>query len=111
MLPEEQQRINKKPNQINRLNDEKPRKGPKLSIYWIYAIIAAILIGTQLFNTKSDITKIDEKTFKEEMYLKGDVDKVDEIANKRQVRVYIKPASLSKPYYQAKLKCVTIKVY
>lgn len=105
MLPEEQQRINKKPNPpVNRLNDEKPRKGPRLSIYWIYAIIAAILIGTQLFNTKSDVVKINELVFKEEMYLKGDVDKVEEIANKRMVRVYIKPASLPKPYYQAKLK-------
>ncbi len=105
MLPEEQQRINKKPNPpVNRLNDEKPRKGPKLSIYWIYAIIAAILIGTQLFNTKSDVLKINERTFKEEMYLKGDVDKVEEIANKRLVRVYIKQESLAKPYYQTKLK-------
>lgn len=104
MLPEEQQRINKKPNPINRLNDEKPRKGPKFSIYWIYAIIIAILLSTTLFKSDSNVREIDEKTFKEEMYLKGDVDKVEEIANKRLVRVYLKPASLAKPYYQSKLK-------
>lgn len=106
MLPEEQQRATKnKNNPINRLNDDKnPRKGPRLSIYWIYAIIAAILIGTQLFNTKKDAREIDEKTFKEEMYKTGDVDRTEEVVNKRLVRVFIKQESLNKPYYQSKLK-------
>ena len=107
MLPEEQQRATKnKNNPVNRLNDDKnnPRKGPRLSIYWIYAIIAAVLIGTQLFNTKKDAREIDEKTFKEEMYKTGDVDRTEEVVNKRLVRVFIKQESLNKPYYQSKLK-------
>ena len=29
--------------------NQSPRRGPKFSIYWIYAIIFAVLIGFQLF--------------------------------------------------------------
>lgn len=106
MLPEEQQRATKNKNNLpNRLNDDKnPRKGPRLSIYWIYGIIAAVLIGTQLFNTKRDTREIDEKTFKEEMYKTGDVDRTEEVVNKHLVKVFIKQESLTKPYYQSKLK-------
>jgi AFG3 family protein len=35
---------------------QSPRKGPKFSIYWIYAIIFAVLIGMQLFNPFSSGT-------------------------------------------------------
>ncbi|MEO7310645.1 MAG: ATP-dependent zinc metalloprotease FtsH [Chitinophagaceae bacterium] len=107
MLPEEQQRADKnKSTPPNRGNDDKnsPRKGPKFSIYWIYAIIAAVLIGMQFFKGDSDVKNIDEKTFKEEMYAKGDVDKITKIKNKGIIRVYIKVDSLSKDYYKLKLK-------
>ncbi|MES2772744.1 MAG: ATP-dependent zinc metalloprotease FtsH [Bacteroidota bacterium] len=106
MLPEEQQRDDKnRRNPLNRNNDDKnPRKGSKFSIYWIYAIIAAVLIGMQVFKSDNDLKNIDEKTFKEEMYAKGDVDKITKVNNKRIVRVYIKQDSLAKAYYQSKLK-------
>jgi AFG3 family protein len=105
MLPEEQRTNKNKFNSGNRLNDDKPsRKGPRFSIYWIYAIIVAVLLGTQFFKSTKDAREIDEKTFKEVMYLGGDVDKVEEVGNKRLVKVYIKTDSLRKPYYQSKLR-------
>ncbi|HWJ27936.1 MAG TPA: hypothetical protein VNS32_15430, partial [Flavisolibacter sp.] len=42
----------KLPKFSNRPNDGEnggPRKGPRFSIYWVYAIIFAVLIGFQLF--------------------------------------------------------------
>jgi len=106
MLPEEQQREDRnKRNLLNRGSDDKSsRKGPKFSIYWVYAIIAAVLIGMQFFGRDADVFQTDEKTFKEEMYAKGDVEKIETIRNKLLVRVYIKTDSLKKGFYQAKLK-------
>ena len=37
-------------------DDNTPRKGPRFSIYWVYAIIFAVLIGFQLFSPFSSST-------------------------------------------------------
>lgn len=85
--------------------DDKPnRKGPKFSIYWIYAIVAVVLIAANLFNMTADAVKTTELEFRQQMLAKGDVDKLDLIKNKELVRVYIKPDSLSKPFYAEKIK-------
>ncbi len=108
MLPEEEQQRDEKNkrNPQNRNNDNKttPRKGPKFSIYWVYGIIAAVILGMQIFKSDTEIVNIDEKTFKEEMYAKGDVEKIIKVNNKRLVRVFVKADSLKKGYYQSKLK-------
>lgn len=102
MLPEEREQQEKK--RLNPLGGGDGRKGPRFSIYWIYAAIAVVLIGMQYLNSGSDALKTDEKTFLEQMYAKGDVDKTIEIRNKLLVRVYIKPDSLKKEYYRNKFK-------
>ena len=38
-------KLNNRPNS----DGEPPRKGPRFSIYWVYAIIFAVLIGFQVF--------------------------------------------------------------
>ena len=59
MLPEEEQQRDDK-NKRNPLKDKNPRKGgSKFSIYWVYAIIAAVLIGMQFFKSDNDIKSID----------------------------------------------------
>ena len=84
--------------------DEKPgRKGPKFSIYWIYAIIAIVLIGAQMFQWDPSSIRTTELEFRQEMLAKGDVEKLDLIKNKEMVRVYIKKESLSKPFYTKKI--------
>ena len=76
------------------------RKGPKFSIYWIWGIIAAVLIGFNLFGSFSpDAHPADEFDFRKYMLANGDVEKIDLISNKNLVRVYIKKDSLSKAYY------------
>lgn len=90
----------------DRGNDDKPtRKGPKFSIYWIYLIIFAMLVGSTFWGKFSpETTKISEQEMKQEMLAKGDVERLDLVRNKALVRVYIKPDSLAKPYYEQKFK-------
>jgi cell division protease FtsH len=107
MLPEEKQNSNRnKPSFLRNNNgDEKGgRKGPRFSLYWIYAVIVIILLAFQYFNTGSDALKTDSKTFLEEMYKPGDVEKVFQVRNKLLVQIYIKPDALEKPYYKAKFR-------
>jgi len=86
--------------------DEKPpRKAPKFSIYWIYAIIFAILVGSTWLNTFGpDTVTISEQEFKTDMLAKGDVDKLELIRNKELVKVYVKADSLNKEFYVKKFK-------
>jgi AFG3 family protein len=81
------------------------KKGPKFSIYWVWGIIAALLIGFNLWGSFSpDPHPVDELTFRKDMLARGDVDKIDLISNKQLVRVYIKKDSLQRAYYTNLLK-------
>src|SRR6476619_4027 len=83
-------------------DDNTPRKGPRFSIYWVYAIIFAILIGFQLFSPFSSSTaKTTPNEFKQ-MTLRGDVEKYTIISNRNIVKVYLNPASIDN--YRARLK-------
>lgn len=107
MLPEEKQQDsqNKAPFQRTGGDNNKPgKRGPRFSIYWVYAAIAVVLLGAQYFSTGSSALKTNKKTFLEQMYKGGDVSKLVDVRNKMLVRVYIKPDSLQKAYYQAKFK-------
>src|SRR5690349_3571392 len=85
-------------------DDKSPKRGPKFSIYWIYAIIAIVLIGANFFHLNPDAVKTSDLEFRREMLAKGDVEKLDLVKNKELVRVYIKADSLRKDYYNTKLK-------
>ena len=55
--------------------NQPPRKGPRFSVYWIYAIIFAVLIGFQLFGPFSpNMKEIDQDTFAA-ILKQGDIDK------------------------------------
>jgi len=83
-------------------DDNTPRKGPRFSIYWVYAIIFAILIGFQLFSPFSSSTaKTTPNEFKQ-MVLRGDVEKYTVISNRNIVKVYLNPANIDN--YRARLK-------
>ncbi|MEA3425341.1 MAG: ATP-dependent zinc metalloprotease FtsH [Bacteroidota bacterium] len=79
------------------------RKGPKFNIYWIYAIIAVVLLFAQFMKFAPETTQTWEQEFKQKMLLQGDVEKLDLIKNKDRVRVYIKPDSIYKKFYSEKL--------
>src|SRR5688572_6461004 len=82
--------------------NQQPRKGPKFSIYWIYAIIFAVLIGFQLFGTFSvNMTEISQDRFVE-MLTKGDIASYKIVSNRNRVKVTLKETSI--PTYDKDLK-------
>ena len=84
----------KLPKFTNRTNggsgDDGPRKGPRFSIYWVYAIIFATIIGFQFLNPFSaQAPKISQSEF-EPMVKSGFVEKYTIINNRNLVRVDLK---------------------
>ena len=88
--------------------DEKdPKKGIKLNVYWIYGLIALLILGYSMFGKIAEVSssEITEQEFKQNMLLQGDVEKLDFVNNKKVVRIYIKKDSLNaKAYYKTKFK-------
>src|SRR5688500_13375462 len=77
-------------------DDGGQRKGPKFNIYWVWAIIFAVLVGFQLFGSFAP----DAKTITDLEFYKmldnGDVEKLNTVTNKNTVRVFIKKDKLDK---------------
>lgn len=93
-------KIPKLPNRPGE-GDNSPRKGPKFSIYWIYALIFAILIGFQLFQPfASGSGQVSQGQF-QQMLREGDVEQYVIVPNRNVVRVKIKKEAIAK--YEAKL--------
>jgi len=87
---------------------QSPKKGPRFSIYWIYAIIFAVLIGFQLFGPFSpNMAKITELDFKK-MLANGEVKSCLIIDNRKTVKVTLTPEGRSK--YAKKLKEASGKI-
>ncbi|HEU5053774.1 MAG TPA: ATP-dependent zinc metalloprotease FtsH [Hanamia sp.] len=74
--------------------DDDPKKKPRLSIYWVYGIIFALIIGYNVIRTTAgtgyEINDTDFYT----MLQRGDVDQIKTVGNKKLVRVFIDPQKL-----------------
>lgn len=75
--------------------EEDPKKKPRLSIYWVYGIIFALIIGYNLYRGSMGgsgvlINNTDFYT----MLRQGDVDQIKTVGNKKLVRVFINPQKL-----------------
>ena len=81
--------------QPKKTTDSKGKK-PAFNFYWIYAIIAVILISINLFNWDGGVREITQQEFTTEMLKQNQVEKL-QIVNKEIVRIYIKQESLSEP--------------
>ena len=106
MSQEQPNRDNKNPRFGNRPPSDDPNqapgKGPRFSIYWLYAIIFAVLIGFHLFGTFSpNMKEISQDRFNE-ILRQGDVKKYTVIGNRNKVRVTLTESSL--PAYERELK-------
>jgi AFG3 family protein len=89
--------------QGNNSNDpNQPKKGPRFSIYWVYAIIFALLIGFSWFSPFSAKTTVINQDDFTEMLKKGDIAKYLVVSNKNLVRVTINADSIKK--YETVLK-------
>jgi AFG3 family protein len=77
-------------------NNNTPRKGPRFSIYWIYAIIFAVLIGVQLYGPfTTNMAKTTPNDFKS-MVGSGDVKKYVIVSNRNIVRIFLTREGLDK---------------
>src|SRR5690349_19665400 len=74
-----------------------PRKGPRFSFYWVYAIIFAVLIGFQLFGGpfSPNSATITQENF-ENMLAANDVAEYTIISNRNQVKVTLNKDAISK---------------
>lgn len=94
-------RFNNRPNNGSG-DDNNPRRGPKFSIYWVYAIIFALLIGISMFGPfTGNVVETSPNKFKQ-MILDGDVQKYTIVSNRNMVRVFLKKSSL--PKYKSQLE-------
>ncbi|MEP6615195.1 MAG: ATP-dependent zinc metalloprotease FtsH [Ginsengibacter sp.] len=76
--------------------DDDQKKRPKLSIYWIYGLIFAAIVGYNLFKQSSTAgVETNIEAFKQ-MAKEGDVNEIKIIRNKKIVRVSISKDSISK---------------
>ena len=67
--------------------------------YWIYVVIAVILISQLLFSFSAGTRSVEWKEFVNEMLLEGDVSKVVVVRYENVAEIYIDPQALSKEKY------------
>ena len=99
MATEEQKKkpIPKRLNPLNSNNkgtEDDPKKRPRLSIYWIYAIIFAAIIGYNLYRGTGGSGYEIENTQFFTMLKQGDVEQIKTVGNKKIVRVFINQQAL-----------------
>jgi AFG3 family protein len=70
--------------------NQPPKKGPRFSIYWIYAIIFAILIGFQIFGgaLSGNMAKTNSLDFKK-LIQAGEIQKYIIVDNRKTVKIYL----------------------
>lgn len=78
-------------------------KTPRFSGYWLYLLLALIIIGFNFFNLQTEPVKTNWQEVKTKMLEKGDVEKFVVITNKGQVNVFLKP-NKAEDYSQLKAK-------
>ncbi len=98
MATEEQKKkmIQKRLNPGNNNSpEEDPKKRPRISIYWIYGLIFAAIIGYNLFyrGTSGSGVEIENTQFFT-MLKRGDVDQIKTVGNKKIVKVFISQQAL-----------------
>lgn len=78
-------------------------KTPKFGGYWLYILLAAIIIGFNFFSLQTEPVKTNWQEVKNKMLEKGDIEKFVVVTNTGQVNVFIKPNKIE-DYSQLKSK-------
>lgn len=76
--------------------DKGLKKAPKFNVYWVYIVIIGAIILLNFFYTGRNALETNWQEVKNEMLLKGDVQRLLVIRNQGKVEVYLKEKSLSK---------------
>ena len=96
---------NTKKGDTNKSPNQKPkRKNPlqnrPFNPYWIYVVIAGVLIMQLLVSFSGGLKSIDYSEFVETMLMQGEVAKIKVIKNEGFAEIYIKKEALEKEKYQ-----------
>lgn len=85
-------------------DNKSPKKGPKFSIYWVYAIMIAILLGLNFFSGSmgGSEEKLSFQEFRQKYLDKGNVEKLI-VVNNKQVEVYLKEGTNVKKEEDSKM--------
>jgi AFG3 family protein len=92
-------------NNTSKNKDSKPGdlfnggKKPRFNAVWLYVLIGMTLVSIYLFDSSKQIQEIDWIYFKNELLLKGEVEKIV-VVNNKDVEIYIKPEFLNQPKHQ-----------
>lgn len=76
-----------------------PKGGPKFNYYWIYGIIAVVLLGLQLMSFQGGLKEIDQRDFEQNMLKEGDVKQV-KVVNEEMVEIYLREDALKTEAYK-----------
>lgn len=105
--PDNRSRLPKFSNRPPAEGDNTPKKGPRFSIYWIYALIFAVLIGFQFIGMGSSSNEIDRDQFKK-MVAAGEVERIEVIDNRHKVQIYLNKGAVenhnTRKTFKSKLK-------
>ncbi len=88
-----------KKHQEKKHNDNKLPKKPKFNVYWVYGIIAFVLIAAQFVNFGDNIENVTWHKLENDMLKTRDVNKVI-VVNRDFAEIYIKPDRLSDEKYK-----------
>ena len=86
----------------NRMGRNLGGKRPKFNVFWVYGIIAAMILAWSFMGGEDSPKKTDWDTVKE-FIEKGDVQKV-EVINKENAQVYLKPEKIEELVKQREYK-------
>ncbi len=81
-------------NPLNKKRKNSPNR--PFNPYWIYVVIAGILIMQLLVSFSSGLKKTDFRTFEQEMLLEGDVERITVVRSESVAEIYIKQEALEK---------------
>jgi cell division protease FtsH len=91
--------LNQGNNMDNGGDRKDPRKAFRFNIYWVYILIAAVLIGMQFFRGFTpDALTISREVFIDSMLKKGYVKSYLVVKNKGVIRVTLQEAAFNDPY-------------
>lgn len=80
-------------------NNLPKNKTPKFSIYWLYAVIAVILLGSQFVQLDNNFKETNSIKFFNTYVANGHVERIDIVRNTGEVKVYIYQQYLDQSLY------------
>lgn len=97
--------LNQGNNPENGGDRKEPRKAFKFNIYWIYGLIAVVLIGFNMYRGMApDALPTSREVFLDSMLKKGYVQSYVVVKNKAAVRVTLKEGAFADPYIKKVLE-------